>query len=167
MSFLRSNSKLVTVALSCLAIGAGASAIASAGAATGKNHVVHLQNGVVHARRVGARGWFAAHRGMRARMMGAAAHAVQGTITIATKHGFKTVSFTRGTVDSVSGSQLTLTEGNRPTAHRNVTLTIPAAAKVRDNRRASTLSALKAGQRVIVVNLPKRTVVIAHTARRG
>jgi hypothetical protein len=152
MSFLRRNSKLVVVALCCLAVGAGASAIAGAGAATG--------NGSPSQRHLGA------HRGLRAaHLRRLAGHAVQGTVVLATRHGFKTVSFDRGTVVSVSGRQLTLTEGGPRTAKRNVTVTIPSAARVRDNRQAASLSALKPGQRVIVIRLPKRTLVLAHTAR--
>lgn len=44
-----------------------------------------------------------------------------------------------------------------------VTVTIPADARVRDNGTATTLSALRAGQRVIVIQVPRRTFVLAHT----
>ncbi len=158
MSFLRRNSKLVVVALSCLAVGAGASAIAGAGASTGNGS--HSQRDFRAQRGLeGARGL------QRARLRRIAGRAVQGTVVVATRQGFKTVSFDRGTVASVSGRQLTLVEGRPRTAKRNVTLTIPSAARVRDNRRASSLSALKTGERVIVIRLPKRTLVLAHTAR--
>jgi hypothetical protein len=151
MSFLRHNSKLVVVALCCLVVGGGASAIAGAGAATGNGS---------HARHD-----LRAHRGLRAEhLRKIARHAVQGTVVLATRHGFQTVSFDRGTVASVSGRQLTLTEGNARTAKRDVTVTIPAAARVRDNRQQASLSALKPGERVIVVRMPTRTLVLAHTA---
>jgi hypothetical protein len=45
-----------------------------------------------------------------------------------------------------------------------VTLTIPADAKVSDNGKAASLSQLTAGQRVAVVQGPKRTRVLAHDA---
>jgi hypothetical protein len=90
---------------------------------------------------------------------------VQGTVVLATRHGFKTVSFDRGTVVSVSGAQLTLSEGSANTAQRNVTLTVPSTARIRDDRRAASLSALKAGQRVMVIRAPRRTLVIARAAR--
>jgi hypothetical protein len=152
MSWPRRNSKLIVVALGCLAVGAGASAIAGAGAATGTGS---------HSQR-----YFRAQRGLQgARLRRIVGHAVQGTVVLATRQGFKTVSFDRGTVASVSGRQLTLVEGRPRTAKRNVTLTIPSAARVRDNRQASSLSALKTGERVIVIRLPKRTLVLAHTAR--
>jgi hypothetical protein len=151
MSFLRHNCKLVAVALCCLGVGAGASAIAGAGAATGNGS---------HSQR-----HFLAHRGLRAaQLRKLAGHAVHGTVVLAARHGFKTVSFDRGTVASVSGRQLTLTAGTARTAKRNLTVTIPSAARVRDNRQAASLSALKPGQRVIVIRAPKRTLVIAHTA---
>jgi hypothetical protein len=155
MSFLRNNSKVVLVALCCLALGAGASAIASAGAATGGKASRHAAQ---------QRLW--THRGLRARGLSRVGrHAVQGTVVLATRHGFKTVSFDRGTVVSVSGAQLTLSEGSAKTARRNVTLTVPSTARIRDDRRAASLSALKAGQRVMVIRAPRRTLVIAHAAR--
>jgi hypothetical protein len=147
MSFLRQHSRLLLVAVSCLALGAGASAIATAGAATSAAH---------------ARG----HHGLRGAVLRRVArHAVQGSVLLATRTGFVTVNFDRGRVASVSGHQLTITEGNARTAQRTVTLTIPATARVRDNHHVATLSALQAGQRVIVIRTPKRTLVIAHTAR--
>ena len=85
-------------------------------------------------------------------------------MVVATKSGFATVTIDRGFVQSVSGQQLTIREGTKNATYKTVTLTIPSSAKVRDNRQASTLSALTAGQRVSVVQAPKRTWVIARTA---
>src|SRR6476620_6254804 len=47
--------------------------------------------------------------------------------------GFKTVTLDRGTVDSVSGDQLTIKEGTPKATYKTVTLTIPSDAKVRRN----------------------------------
>jgi hypothetical protein len=88
-------------------------------------------------------------------------------MVLATKSGFATVRWRRGTVDSVSGQQLTLTEGTKARAYKQVTVTIPTTAKVRDDRRAASLSALTRGQRVIVLQAPRRTFVVAHTAKSG
>ncbi len=147
MSFLHKHARLMLVALSCLALGAGASAIATAGAATGGA----AHPGSAHRRHAGARRWLA--------------RAVHGNLTVATKQGFKTVTFDRGTLASVNGQQLTLTEGTRRSPHKTVTLTIPSTARVRDNRQKTALSSLPKGQRVLVVQEPKRTLVIAHTPR--
>lgn len=149
MSFLHKHVRLMLVAMSCLALGAGASAIASAGAATGGAAHPHA----AHRRHAGSRRWLT--------------RAVHGNLTLATKHGFKTVTFDRGTLASVNGQQLTLTEGTRRSAHRTVTLTIPATARVRDNRAPSTLSHLSVGERVMVVEGLRHARVIAHTPRKG
>jgi hypothetical protein len=65
----------------------------------------------------------------------------------------------------VNGQQLTITEGTAKASYKTVTLTIPAGARVRDNRQKASLSDVKAGQRVIVIQAPKRTLVIARTPR--
>lgn len=146
MSFIRSHGRLLAVSVCCVALGAGVSAIATAGAATQKP--AHPRAAAI--RRGGALRRFAAR-------------AVQGSVVVRTRGGFGTVTFERGTVKSVAGQQLTITEGTPKAAYRTVTLTIPAAARVRDNRHRATLSAVKPGQRVLVVQAPKRTIVIART----
>ena len=152
MSTIRKHSRLMIVAVSCAVIGAGASAIASAGASTGT-----ASN--------------AAHAGRHALAAGGlrrfAKRAVHGQLVIPTKKGLVTVTFDRGKVDSVSGAQLTISEGTMRAGFKTVTLTIPSTAQVRDNRQKATLADLKAGQRVIVVQAPNRTLVAAHTARHA
>ena len=91
--------------------------------------------------------------------------AVHGDLQVATKSGFETVTFDRGVVQSVSGQQVTLTEGTNKTARKTVTLMIPTNAKVRDNGKLATLSDVTAGQHAIVVQAPKHTWVIARTPR--
>jgi hypothetical protein len=88
-----------------------------------------------------------------------------GDVVVRTKAGFFTVTFDRGKVDSVSGRQLTITEGTKKASYKTVTLTIPTGATVRDDRHTASLSDLKAGQRVLVLKAPKRTFVIARTPR--
>jgi hypothetical protein len=150
MSFLRQNSKLVVVALTCLVLGAGASAIASAGAASSGPAARAHRAGFMGAR---GRRWLA--------------RAVEGSAVVSTKQGYKTISFHRGKVTAVHGQQLTIAVGNRRSTYETVTLTIPTDAVVRDNRERSNLSHVAAGQRVIVIQAPKRTLVIAHTPRRA
>jgi hypothetical protein len=145
MSFIRTHGRMLVLAVCCLALGAGGSAIATAGAATGTTAHSHHKAGL-GPRRIAAR-------------------AVHGTVVVHTRTGFATVTFDRGTVDAVNGRQLTLTEGTAKAPYKTVTLTIPANARVRDNRQPATLSAVKPGQRAIVVQAPKRTLVIAHTKR--
>jgi hypothetical protein len=146
--------KLGAVAVSCAAIGAGASAIASAGASTsGSSSSSGSSAAAKHPR---------AHGGRRALLR----RAVDGNLVIATKGGYATVKFDRGTVKSVSGQQLTLAEGRaRQAPYKTVTLTIPTSARVRDDRHQATLADVKSGQRATVIQAPKRTVVIARTPR--
>lgn len=153
MRFLRTHTRLIMVGVCCLAVGAGASAIASAGA-SGSHSADHFRDGhhgwTLHAR---ARGLFGLARG-----------AVHGSIVVAIKTGFATITFDRGKIDSVNGQNLTLTEGTPNATYKTVTVTIPARARIRDNRRDAGMSALRPGQRVIVVQAPRRTFVFAHTA---
>lgn len=151
MSFLRRHSHTTLVALACVALGAGASVIASAGAATSSPATAAHAHG--H------------HHGLKGRGLRLGRRAVHAQLVVPTKHGFVNVTIDRGTVDSVSGNQLTLTEGTPKQTYKTITLTIPAAAKVRDNRQTASLSSLQHGQRAIVVSAPKRTFVIARTAK--
>jgi hypothetical protein len=155
MSSLRRHSRLLLVAVCCVAVGAGISAIATAGAATSSSS----SSGSSHSA--------AKHPRARAGALRRLARAVQGSAVLRTKGGFSTVTFERGRVDSVSGQQLTLTEGTRKASYKTVTVTIPANAVVRDNRQKATLSDVKAGQRALVLAAPKRTYVIARTPQAG
>lgn len=145
MAYLRRHASVALVAITCLALGAGASAIAGAGAAT-------------HTSRPGV-------GGLQARSLRLARRAVHAELVVPTTQGFVTVTIDRGTVASVSGEHLTLTEGTPARTYTTVTLTIPAGATVRSDRRVSSLAALTPGQRVLVVRAPQHTFVVAHRPR--
>jgi hypothetical protein len=151
MSSIRRHSRLLLVAVCCVAAGAAISAIATAGAATSGSSS-HPASQHAHVRKGGLR---------------RLAHAVQGSAVVRTADGFATVTFQRGKVAAVSGRQLTITEGTRKATYKTVTVTVPADAVVRDNRAKSSLSDVKAGQRVLVLTAPKRTYVIARTPKAG
>jgi hypothetical protein len=158
MKLLRTHSRLLVVAVACLAIGAGASAIATAGAASPANarlsrHLLRDGHGLDRLRADGLR--LVARR------------AVHGDLVVRTRNGFVTITFDRGTVGSVGGQQLTINEGTPKATYKQVVLTIPSNAVVRDNRQKAMLSQLQQGQRVIVVQTPSRTVVVAHTPKAG
>lgn len=156
MTYLRKHLKLVTVAAACVAIGGAGSAIATAGAASSgastTSTTLSTAAKTPHA------------RGARLRARALERRAVHANVVVATKTGFTTVTVDRGFVQSVSGQALTIREGTKNATYKTVTLTIPSNAKVRDNRRASTLSALTAGQRVVVAQAPQRMWVLARTA---
>jgi hypothetical protein len=154
MSHILKHSRSLLVAICCVALGAGASVIVGAGAATSSPAYAG------HAR--GSRAGKADQRGGLRRL---ARRTVHGEFVVHTKAGFRTVTVDRGVVSSVAGRQLTITEGTPTVAYKTVTLTIPADARVRDAKQKASLSSVKAGQRVLVVTAPKRTLVIARTPR--
>src|SRR5438045_3709095 len=88
------------------------------------------------------------HRGFAAFHPGAGGfvgRAVHADATLVTRDGFKNVTYDRGTVKSVSGQDLTLTEGNNA-FNKDVTLTIPSDAKVHvPGKIDATLSDVQAG----------------------
>jgi hypothetical protein len=81
------------------------------------------------------------------------------------KGGFDTVTMDRGAFSSLSGNQLTITEGTKTATYKTVTLTIPSSATVRRNGEAAKLSDLKSGDTVMVMQSPKATVVAANDAQ--
>lgn len=145
--------KTVAVGGACAAIGAGASALTSAGAAPTKPAAAHAGK---HHGKHGRRGV--------ARVLRRAVHVSAVVPASRTGSGFATVTLDRGTVAAVGLNSITLREGTAKHAYRTVTLTLPANAKVRDNRHAAKLADVKAGQKAIVVKAPKRTLVRAHDA---
>ncbi len=149
MKFLRRHSMLIGVAVACAAAGAGVSAIANAGATTS-----------TAAKSKGAHR-YGRHSGARRLLL----RAVHGDIVVATKSGFRTVTFDRGLVQSVSGQQLTLNDGTKRATYKTITVTVPSSARVRDNGHLASLSDVKPGQRAIVIQAPNRTFVIARTPR--
>lgn len=143
--------QLLTVALTCLGIGAGASAIATADASNTASSKTHAQRST-HAR-----------AGTRVRTL--IRRTVEGSFVVATKSGFVNVTVARGRVQAVNGDQLTLVEGTAKQSYRTATLTLPANVKVRDDRQTATLSQVTSGQRAVVIIGPKRGLVLAHTPK--
>jgi hypothetical protein len=152
MSFVRRHFKILAVAGSCAVLGAAASAIASAGAATTNSNA----SATAHAARV-------AHTrvALRRTLKGT----VHGNLVVKTSSGFQNVTFDRGFVQTVSGQQLTIREGTKNATYKTVALTIPSNATVRDNHATATLGDVHAGQHVLVVQGPNRTLVIARDAK--
>jgi hypothetical protein len=150
MKLLKRHYRLVVLAAACVALGAGVSVIASAGAATPASGTTSTaSSAAVHHRRFG----------LGRRVL---AGSVQGSLVVHGKSGWVTITYERGVVGSVSGNQLTVTERTKKAVYKTVTLTIPSNAKVRVNRQKATLSQVKSGQHVLVVNGPNRTLVFAR-----
>jgi hypothetical protein len=76
-------------------------------------------------------------------------------------NGFITQTEDKGKVKSVSGAQLTITEGVGNVTYKDVTLTIPSNATIVRNFAKAQLSALKAGDFVHVSQSSEGTFVLA------
>jgi hypothetical protein len=160
MSPISIRSRALAVGVLCAAGGVGAGAVASATASTSHSSTPTAQ----HAGAKPAK----AHQHARMRALRKVArHSVSGDVVVDTKQGFKTISFERGTVDSVSGDQMTITEGGAKASQRQETVTVPSTVHVRDNGKKASMSSVSAGQRVLVLTLPKRTVVVARTPKHA
>jgi hypothetical protein len=88
---------------------------------------------------------------------------VHSEMVVPNKSGddFITITQDSGKVDSVSGSQLTITEGTEQATYKTVTLDIPSDAKViRDGKKAD-LSDLQQGDQVHVSQSPQNSFVFA------
>ena len=64
---------------------------------------------------------------------------------------FDTVTLDGGTVQSVSGQELTIDEGTKTLTYKTVTLTIPAGATVHRDGKTAQLGDLQKGDHAIVV----------------
>jgi len=91
---------------------------------------------------------------------------VHGDLVVPNKagNGFITVTLDQGKVKSVSGDQLTITEGTQSATYKDVTLTIPSGADVRRNFDTAQISDLKQGDRVRVSQSSEETDVFAVDA---
>ncbi len=88
---------------------------------------------------------------------------VHSEMVVPTKSGddFETITQDSGKVDSVSGSQLSITEGTKQATYQTVTLDIPGDAKVIRNGKSVQLSDLEQGDFVHVSQSPQDSFVFA------
>ena len=104
------------------------------------------------------------HRaGLRLGLGGPPVHS-EAVVPNADGDGFETVTSDSGKVKSVSGSELSVTTGTDEADYKDVTIDVADNAVIRRNGRKAKLSALKAGDRVHVLQAPNRTVVLAQDA---
>jgi hypothetical protein len=81
------------------------------------------------------------------------------------RNGFITVTTDAGTVKSVSGDQLTISEGTKTLTYKDVTITIASDATVYRNGAKASLSDLQAGDHVMVSRSSEGTSVDAFDAQ--
>jgi hypothetical protein len=105
--------------------------------------------------------------GMRMRMHRLGGPPVHGELVVPNRAGtgFDTVTIDNGKFKSLSGNQLTITEGTQKATYKTVTLTIPSNAVVRRNWSPAKLSDLRAGDEVHVLVGPRGTFVSARDAK--
>jgi hypothetical protein len=144
--------RLAAVAAAGAAVGLGVNALGSAGAntqtSTGDRAGAYARPGL-----------FGHHGYGRRALLRRAVHA---DAVVPYQGKFVTVTFDRGRVEKVEGSDLTLREGTATLTYKTVTLTIPGNAVVRLNGHAAKLSDLQAGDKAAVLQGPQRTAVRAH-----
>lgn len=78
--------------------------------------------------------------------------------------GYITETEDNGTVKSVSGSDVTITEGTTAVPYKDVTVTIPSGATIERNGKTATVADLKAGDDIHVSVSSDGTDVHAHDA---
>jgi len=77
--------------------------------------------------------------------------------------GFDTVTQDSGTVQSVSGQDLSVAEGSKTLTYKTVTLTIPTGASIQRDGKSAELSELQAGDHVSVSEDSEGTSVVTAT----
>jgi hypothetical protein len=105
--------------------------------------------------------WAPGRRGLRHHLGGPIVHG-QLVVPNQSGTGFDNVTIDEGKVKSVSGDQLTVTEGTDKATYKTVTLTIPSNAVVRRNWSSAKLSDVRPGDRVHVLVGPRGTFVGAN-----
>jgi hypothetical protein len=76
-------------------------------------------------------------------------------------NGFITVTRDHGKVKSISGSDITITEGVGSVKYKDVTITIPSGATIYRNGAKATVADIKAGDHVVVSQSAEGTMVLA------
>jgi hypothetical protein len=101
-------------------------------------------------------------RGLRHRLGGGPPVHADLVVPNSAGTAFDKVTMDNGKVKSLSGDQLTITEGTDKATYKDVTLTIPSNATVRRNWSKASLSDLKTGDFVHVMVGPRGTFVGAN-----
>jgi hypothetical protein len=115
----------------------------------------------MHARRFGRFGGLGPGPAMALGAGGPPVHA-QAVVPNANGDGFDTITFDVGTLKSIDGTKLTLTEGTDKATYGTPTIDVGSDAKVFRNHEKASLSDLKEGDLVRIVQAPKGTLVWAE-----
>jgi len=94
----------------------------------------------------------------------AGAGAIHSVSVVPTRGGgFSTVTTDRGTLKSIAGDALTVTEGTASATYATPTITVGSSAKVFLDGRSSSLSALDPGDRVTIVQVSGGATTVSAT----
>jgi hypothetical protein len=151
--------KAMAAGTACVALGAAAGIVGASAAPTTKAAAPSSKSGAPTPPQI-----LKEHGAGRFRTLGPGiGPAVHATVVVLNKAGtgFITVTEDSGTVQSVSGNQLTIKEAVGKVTYRTVTLTIPSGATITRNLSKVALSALKSGDRVRVAQSSEGTNVFA------
>ena len=124
-------------------------------ASSAKRQLWHAR---MHARRFGRLGGFGPGP---AGGGGPAVHA-QAVVPNAAGDGFDTITFDAGTLKSIDGSKLTVTEGTDKATYGTPTIDVGSSAKVFRSHQKASLGDLKEGDLVRIIQAPKGTLVWAE-----
>lgn len=103
---------------------------------------------------------FGMMRGGPEHMLGRVAHA-EATVLNKAGTAWITQTLDQGVVKSVSGNDVTITEGTTKVPYKDVTVTVPADATVVRNGKKAAVGDLKAGDHVHVISSSDGTTVFA------
>jgi hypothetical protein len=142
-------------AVACAAVGA-AGGIAASAAAPGQPSAGSSTKATPSAKPARAAG----------RRHGGPGHAVHAEAVVLNKAGtaFITETIDNGKLKSVSGRDITITEAIGSVTYKDVTITLPADAKIVRNGKTATIGALKTGDRIGVSQSSDGTFVHAADA---
>jgi hypothetical protein len=143
--------RTVTIGALCAVVGAGAGIAGSSAATSSKSKSAQASN----ERRPGGPFRFAG---------GPPVHS-EAVVPNKAGDAFITVTTDTGKVKSVSGDQLTITEGTKTLTYKDVTLTIPSDATIYRNGSKASLSDLQEGDHVMVSKSSDGTFVGAFDSQ--
>src|SRR5206468_7205510 len=132
--------RTATIGFACAAIGTGAGIAGSSAATGGKSSNKAASAGDLRGGRPGPPG-----PGGPFRLAGGPPVHSESVVPNKARDGFITVTTDAGTVKSVSGDQLTITEGTKTLTYKDVTITVPSDVTVYRNGAKAALSDLQAG----------------------
>lgn len=153
--------KAAAAAGACAAVGAGAGIVGSAAAPSSKSKPGGGEYGFFR------RGFGLRHPGVRPFGIGGPPVHAQAVILNKAGNGFVTATEDSGTIKSVSGNDVTISEGVGSVHYQDQTVTIPSGATIYRNGAKASVSDLKTGDEIHVTSSSNGTFVVAGDAQHA